>query len=104
MAQSAREISDLGRELHQRLGTFAGHVQKLGSRLATAVGAYNEAVGSLESRVLPQARRFSEHGAVAEDQDIPALQPVAASPRALAAPELVDDEGEIAVRQLRDAS
>src|SRR5207244_11362190 len=54
VAESAREIAELGRELHQRLGTLAGHVQKLGSRLASAVGAYNEAVGSLETRVLPQ--------------------------------------------------
>jgi DNA recombination protein RmuC len=62
VAQSAQAVHELGAELHKRLGTFAGHLAKLGRSLDGAVGSYNEAVGSFESRVLVQARRLEEHG------------------------------------------
>jgi DNA recombination protein RmuC len=67
VAESARAVSDLGRELHGRLGTMVGHFMKLGRQLESSVKAYNETVGSLEGRVLVTARRFSEHGAAAGD-------------------------------------
>jgi len=66
VAQSAQAIHELGVELHKRLGTFTDHVAKLGRSLQGAVGSYNEAVGSLESRVLVQARRLEEHGVPGE--------------------------------------
>jgi DNA recombination protein RmuC len=62
VAQSAREVHELGTELHKRLGTFAGHLARVGRSLGSAVGSYNEAIGSFESRVLVQARRLEEHG------------------------------------------
>jgi DNA recombination protein RmuC len=62
VAESAREVGQLGRELYERLGTFAKHFSKIGRSLDTAVGSYNEAVGSFESRVLVSARKFSDHG------------------------------------------
>jgi DNA recombination protein RmuC len=62
VARSAKTVHELGAELHKRLGTFAGHLAKLGRSLDGAVGAYNDAVGSFESRVLVQARRLEEHG------------------------------------------
>ena len=62
VAQSAREVHELGSELHKRLVTFAGHIARVGRSLGSAVGSYNEAVGSFESRVLVQARRLEEHG------------------------------------------
>jgi DNA recombination protein RmuC len=62
IAESARQISDLGRELYSRLATFTEHVAKVGRGLESAVRSYNEAVGSLETRVLPSARKFKEHG------------------------------------------
>jgi DNA recombination protein RmuC len=66
VAQSAREVHELGTELHKRLATFAGHLGKVGRALGTAVGSYNEAVGSFEARVLVQARKLEEHGVPGE--------------------------------------
>ena len=60
LADQAREIHRVGRDLHERLGTMSGHLGKLGRSLDTAVSAYNQAVGSWESRVLVAARRFED--------------------------------------------
>ncbi|MEN8183813.1 MAG: DNA recombination protein RmuC, partial [Myxococcota bacterium] len=76
LARSAREISELGRELHGRVGRLAGHFVRLGSGLDRAVQAYNETLGSLESRVLVQARRFRELGAARSGDEIPELKPL----------------------------
>jgi DNA recombination protein RmuC len=67
VAENAREISNLGRTLHERIVTLAGHVAKLGRSLGSAVDHYNSAVGSLESRVLVAARRFETLKAVPDD-------------------------------------
>jgi DNA recombination protein RmuC len=64
LSARADEVHRLGRELHARLATFGGHLDQLGRSLNTAVGHYNSAVGSLESRVLVQARRFDDLGVV----------------------------------------
>lgn len=58
--RDARAVLDAGRELHHRLGTFTGHLGKVGRSLDASVAAYNEAVGSLQSRVMVTARRFEE--------------------------------------------
>ena len=60
MAGQAREIAELGKELYARLSTMGGHVGRMGKNLDTAVSAYNALVGSLESNVLTQAKRFEE--------------------------------------------
>lgn len=60
MAGQAREIAELGRDLYARLATMGGHVGRMGKNLDTAVSAYNALVGSLESQVLTQAKRFEE--------------------------------------------
>jgi DNA recombination protein RmuC len=60
MAGQAREIAELGRELYGRLATMGGHVARVGKNLDTAVGAYNAMVGSLESQVMTQAKKFEE--------------------------------------------
>lgn len=88
VAQSAREIATLGRDLHRRLGTFAGHLDRVGARLRGAVGAYNEAVGSFDSRVLPSARRFADHGVVDRSRALAPLTPIDLTARELHAPEL----------------
>lgn len=89
LAANAQQVRHLGRELYRRLAAFADHVDRLGRGLAGAVGAYNAAVGSLERSVLPQARRFTELGVVAdESRPIAELAPLDAVPRAPVAPEL----------------
>ena len=76
LAQNAAEISALGRELHKRLGDFAGHLGKLGISLGSAVEHYNRATGSLESRVLVTARKFEELKAANPDAPLPELTAV----------------------------
>ena len=75
VAEHAARILDLGQDLHRRLGTFAAHLERAGQRLGGAVEAYNSAVGSLEKQVLPQARRFTELGAVSGEA-LPVIEPV----------------------------
>lgn len=70
VAQSARAISELGRELYERLGTMTEHLVTLGKRLDGSVQAYNQTVGSFERRVLVSARKFPEHGVTAS-KDLP---------------------------------
>jgi len=71
LADQAREIHRLGRDLHQRLGQLSTHFDRVGRSLNTAVGHFNQAVGSYESRVLVSARRFSELSVVDGDLDSP---------------------------------
>ncbi len=92
VAKSAQEVSDLGRSLYDRLSTFLGHLSNVGKRLKNATEAFNQAVGSLETRVLPSARRFRDLGA-ATSAEIPELEPVDTQPRELAAPEASEDDG-----------
>lgn len=83
LARNAQEISALGKELHDRLRKLTTHISAVGSNLDRAVEAYNQAVGSLENRVLVSARKFAELGAsVAED--IPELAPIETTSRSLA--------------------
>jgi DNA recombination protein RmuC len=66
--ENAKQISELGKSLHERLRTFASHLGAMGRSLGQSVDAYNKAVGSLELRVLPAARRFQEMGAAGGDE------------------------------------
>ena len=92
IAESAEEISRLGRELYDRLRILAEHFIRVGRSLDTAVDSYNKAVGSLESRVLVAARRFTDLGADTP-QDIPQAEPLERTTRQIQAPELADPEG-----------
>jgi len=74
LADRAREIHRLGRDLHQRLATLSGHLDGVGRSLNAAVTKFNQAVGSLDARVLVSARRFAELGVT--DDDLPAPRSV----------------------------
>ncbi len=87
LAGSARELFDVGRELHARLSTLGSHAGKLGRDLRRAVEDYNAMVASLETRVLVTARRMKDLSVVGDD--IPVVEPVDAAPRPLTAAELV---------------
>jgi DNA recombination protein RmuC len=96
--KQAAEIAKLGRELHSRLATMAEHVGSVGTNLSRANNAYNKMVGSLESQVLTQARRFEDYGAGGA-KEIVELPIVDASPRALTKMTIVapnDDPPQIA--------
>jgi DNA recombination protein RmuC len=82
MAANAQEICELGKELHSRIGVLASHLVKLGVGLKNANEAYNHAVGSMETRLMPQARKFKELGATGADE-IPVIEPMDITPRKL---------------------
>jgi DNA recombination protein RmuC len=91
IAESAKAISDLGRELYGRLATLTEHFAKVGRGLETAVRSYNETVGSLETRVLPSARKFRDQG-ISPASELAELPAVDRSVRPVTAPELTGGE------------
>ena len=101
MAESAEQVADLGRQLHKRIATMAGHFAKVGRAINSTANAYNDTVGSLERQVLVSARKLSELG-VESGKEIDSPAPVETAVRALQAPELVEgpDPDEIKVRAL----
>ena len=81
LAEAAQEIANLGKELHSRLATMNEHMARVGKNLATANSAYNQMVGSYESQVLTQAKRFESLGAgSAKSLDIPPMVEIAPRP------------------------
>jgi DNA recombination protein RmuC len=89
ITREAQQISALGKELYTRVRVMAGHFGDMRKALDRTVASYNRAVSSLESRVLPSARKFKDLGAVAAGDDIPQLESVDQQARGLQAPELV---------------
>jgi len=87
IARNAQEISALGKLLHERIRVMADHIADIGSGLERANTSYNRAVGSLEARVLPAARRFSDLGAAGSDE-IESLETIETSLREFSAPEI----------------
>ena len=81
LAEEAAEIARLGKELHSRLATMGGHVARMGRNLELANSAYNAFVGSLESQVLTQARRFETLEVSSGSKDIEALPMIETAPR-----------------------
>lgn len=86
LTKNAQQISILGKELYERISTLAGHFDDIGSSIARAMDAYNKAVGSMESRVLPSVRRFKEFG-ITGSEEIPVLEQIDKAPRAISLPE-----------------
>jgi DNA recombination protein RmuC len=82
LARNAQKISDLGKELHERLRLLGTHIDNVGKGLDRAVESYNKAVGSLESRVMVSARKFVELGAPVTEE-IAELSPIETTTRNL---------------------
>ncbi len=89
-AKNAQHIAELGRELHSRMATMLDKMQKVGDSIERSVKTYNEMIGSVESRVLPQARKFKELGAA--DAGVAANAPpqIETAPRQISAPEQLE--------------
>lgn len=80
LAENAKDIAEAGKEMHNRLMSFTGHLEKIGTHMDRAIGSYNSAVGSFERNVMPQARRFETLHATA-NKELPALNTVDKQPR-----------------------
>jgi DNA recombination protein RmuC len=83
-AANARLIADLGRELYKRIAVMGTHAGAVGKALEAAVGKYNQFVGSLETQVLTQARRFEDLKVDHEGREVPQLEPLESAVRPLA--------------------
>ena len=88
-AANADKVAALGRELYKRLSVMGGHAVAVGRALDTAVGKYNQFVGSMESQVMVAARRFEDLQVDHEGKTLPELAPVETAPRAVSRPELI---------------
>jgi DNA recombination protein RmuC len=102
LTANAKELMGLGRELYARLGTLGSHAAKMGGALQRSVEAYNQLVGTLESRVLVTARRM--HSLEVVEAELPAPPPVESGPRVLTAVELLDAVAAEESRPDRDLS
>jgi DNA recombination protein RmuC len=90
LTKNAQEISELGRQLYERMNILVQHFDSIGSNLEKAISAYNKAVGSMESRILPSVRRFKELGVTGADE-IPVIEQIDQTPRNLSILELDSD-------------
>ena len=93
LADNAQEIRKLAEDLYGRLTAFAGHMNKVGKQLASSVENYNRAVGSLERKVLPGARKFVELG-IRPKKEIEQLEPLESLPRTMVESDSDDDAGD----------
>ncbi len=88
LAENAEVIREVGQDLYGRLATFAEHLSKLGRSLDSSVSAYNKAISSYDSRILPGAKKFTELGVTARKEP-PRLEPIERSARHVEAPEAI---------------
>ncbi len=87
LADSARQISDAGKLLYQRLCVMAGHFEDLGKKLSGAVEAYNKSVGSMERNVFAVGRKLPELDRSLSTEDLPDLKQIEKTPRQLESPD-----------------
>ena len=90
VAENAERIKDLGKELYDRVVKFAEHLSEIARGLERASKAYNSAVASFDSRLIPSARKFREMGV--GSADVPELEPIETFPRPLLSTPSGDEE------------
>ena len=90
LAENAREIADRGKDLHERLLKFLEYLDDVRVGLDRANASYNKAVGSLESRLLPAARKFQALAAPGGDE-VPSLTPMETLPRQISVPQETEE-------------
>ena len=100
VAETARQISDLGKEMYERLAVFAGHYVNVGNSLRQAIERYNRSVGSWDTRVATSARRFTELN-VPITRDLPEVPPVDAVPGSIQ--KLTDGHVEVEDKEIEDS-
>ncbi len=94
LAESARKISEAGKTLYERLCAMTRHLEDLGKKLDSAMNSYNAAVGSMQKRVFPLARKFPELDKSLELEELPDLEPLEKTARQLDAPDWRDEDVE----------
>jgi DNA recombination protein RmuC len=94
LSRHAQKVSDMGHELYKRISDMSGHWAHVGKALDQAVGAFNQATGSLERNVLSSARRFSELGAASSVNPIKEIEVIETAARKLVSPEMKDHVSE----------
>ena len=92
MAEEAKNISGLAVDLFDRIGTFSNHINKLGKNLGTALGSYNDAIGSMERSVLTTARKLKELHVTSKE--MPNVSLIETLPRQITAPALLKDDAD----------
>ena len=90
LAENAEEIRRLAEDLYGRLSVFVGHLNKVGRQLSSSVDSYNRAVGSLERKVLPGARKFTELG-IHPKKELEAVEPLESLPRTMIEDSQIDE-------------
>ena len=91
LADNAEKIRRLAEDLYSRLGTFVSHLNKVGIQLSRSVENYNRAVGSLERKVLPGARKFVELG-IHPKKELESIEPLEALPRQIVKTQSENDD------------
>ncbi len=99
LAENAKQISDLGKELYKRLAIMSEHISKIGRSLDSATRAYNSAVGTIESRVLVTARKFDDLHIGGATAEISQIEQIEQTTRMLQVPELIAESEDSAVEQ-----
>jgi DNA recombination protein RmuC len=94
LAESARKISEAGKTLYERLCAMTRHLEDLGKKLDSATNSYNAAVGSMQKRVFPVARKFAELDKSLAAEELPDLEPLEKNARQLDAPDWRDEDVE----------
>ena len=80
LARNAQEIKTVGDQMHNRMMTFIGHYQKVGSELGSSVTAFNRSIGSFDQSVVPQGRRFAQL-VTGDEDDFPEIKSIEEEPR-----------------------